>query len=138
MEINITFFIETIMFFLLFLFLSRILFIPLDNLFSVRERKILDEQLKTAKINEEINKQKIYIDEQISLKTQETKELYKKFQNVHIANHKNEITLFKSAVQRKYLKILLKLEDETSIIRKKLNKNKHTLAMTIYCKLYKN
>jgi hypothetical protein len=101
MEINVTCLILMLMFFGLFTFLSKTLFSYLNNVFSERERLIIGEKDILDNINNEINKQNIYVKERTELKFKELEIIYKKFRNEMSITQNNKIRLVKEASQKK-------------------------------------
>lgn len=116
MEINVTCLIIMLMFFGLFTFLSQTLFYYLNNVFSERERLIVGEKDILDNINNEINKQNIYVKERTELKFKELEIIYKKFRNEMSIAQNNKMRLVKEASQKKYQETLLRIENESNIV----------------------
>jgi len=135
MEINVTCLILMLMFFGLFTFLSQTLFYYLSNVFSERERLIVGEKDILDNINNEINKQNIYVKERTELKFKELEIIYKKFRNEMSITQNNKIRLVKEASQKKYQEALLKIENESNIVNEELNDKKQELVTMVYQKL---
>lgn len=135
MEINVTCLILMLMFLGLFTFLSQTLFYYLDNVFSERERLIVGEKDILDNINNEINKQNIYVKERTELKFKELEIIYKKFRNEMSITQNNKIRLVKEASQKKYQEALLKIENESNIVNEELNDKKQELVTMVYQKL---
>jgi len=123
------------MFLGLFTFLSKTLFYYLNNVFSERERLIIGEKDILDNINNEINKQNIYIKERTELKFKELELIYKKFRNEMSITQNNKIRLVKEASQKKYQETLLRIENESNIVNEELNDKKHELVTMVYQKL---
>jgi tRNA G18 (ribose-2'-O)-methylase SpoU len=123
------------MFLGLFTFLSQTLFYYLDNVFSERERLIEGEKDILDNINNEINKQNIYIKERTELKFKELEIIYKKFRNEMSITQNNKIRLVKEASQKKYQETLLRIENESNIVNEELNDKKQELVTMVYQKL---
>jgi F0F1-type ATP synthase membrane subunit b/b' len=123
------------MFFGLFIFLSKTLFYYLNNVFSERERLTIGEKNTLDKINNEINKQNIYVKERTELKFKELETIYKKFRNEISITQNNEIRLAKEASQKKYHETLLRIENESNIVNEELNDKKQELVTMVYQKL---
>jgi hypothetical protein len=135
MEINITCLIIVLMFFGLFTFLSKTLFYYLNNVFSERERLTIGEENILDNINNEINKQNIYVKERTELKSKELEIIYKKFRNEMYITQNNKIRLVKEASQKKYHETLLRIENESNIVNEELNDKKQELVTMVYQKL---
>lgn len=135
MEINVTCLILMLMFFGLFTFLSQTLFYYLSNVFSERERLIVGEKDILDNINNEINKQNIYVKERTELKFKELEIIYKKFRNEMSITQNNKIRLVKEASQKKYQETLLRIENESNIVNEELNDKKQELVTMVYQKL---
>lgn len=135
MEINVTCLILMLMFLGLFTFLSQTLFYYLNNVFSERERLIEGEKDILDNINNEINKQNIYIKERTELKFKELEIIYKKFRNEMSITQNNKIRLVKEASQKKYQETLLRIENESNIVNEELNDKKQELVTMVYQKL---
>jgi F0F1-type ATP synthase membrane subunit b/b' len=135
MEINVTCLILMLMFLGLFTFLSQTLFYYLNNVFSERERLIVGEKDILDNINNEINKQNIYIKERTELKFKELEIIYKKFRNEMSITQNNKIRLVKEASQKKYQETLLRIENESNIVNEELNDKKQELVTMVYQKL---
>jgi F0F1-type ATP synthase membrane subunit b/b' len=123
------------MFFGLFTFLSKTLFYYLNNVFSERERLIVGEKDILDNINNEINKQNIYVKERTELKFKELEVIYKKFRNEMSITQNNKIRLVKEASQKKYQETLLRIENESNIVNEELNDKKQELVTMVYQKL---
>jgi hypothetical protein len=123
------------MFFGLFIFLSKTLFYYLNNIFSERERLTIGEKNILDNINNEINKQNIYVKERTELKFKELETIYKKFRNEISITQNNEIRLAKEASQKKYHETLLRIENESNIVNEELNDKKQELVSMVYQKL---
>jgi F0F1-type ATP synthase membrane subunit b/b' len=123
------------MFLGLFTFLSQTLFYYLNNVFSERERLIEGEKDILDNINNEINKQNIYIKERTELKFKELEIIYKKFRNEMSITQNNKIRLVKEASQKKYQETLLRIENESNIVNEELNDKKQELVTMVYQKL---
>jgi hypothetical protein len=123
------------MFFGLFIFLSKTLFYYLNNIFSERERLTIGEKNILDNINNEINKQNIYVKERTELKFKELETIYKKFRNEISITQNNEIRLAKEASQKKYHETLLRIENESNIVNEELNDKKQELVTMVYQKL---
>ena len=108
------------MFFGLFTFLSKTLFYYLNNVFSERERLTIGEENILDNINNEINKQNIYVKERTELKSKELEIIYKKFRNEMYITQNNKIRLVKEASQKKYHETLLRIENESNIVNEEL------------------
>lgn len=124
MEINVTCLILMLMFFGLFTFLSQTLFYYLSNVFSERERLIVGEKDILDNINNEINKQNIYVKERTELKFKELEIIYKKFRNEMSITQNNKIRLVKEASQKKYQEALLRIENESNTVKHKYSSSK--------------
>lgn len=135
MEVNVTCLILILMFFGLFTFLSKTLFYYLNNVFSERERLTTGETNILDNINNEINKQNIYIKERTELKFKELEIIYKKFRNEMSITQNNKIRLVKEASQKKYQETLLRIENESNIVNEELNDKKQELVTMVYQKL---
>lgn len=135
MEINVTCLIIMLMFFGLFTFLSQTLFYYLNNVFSERERLIVGEKDILDNINNEINKQNIYVKERTELKFKELEIIYKKFRNEMSIAQNNKMRLVKEASQKKYQETLLRIENESNIVNEELNDKKQELVSMVYQKL---
>lgn len=135
MEINVTCLILMLMFLGLFTFLSQTLFYYLSNVFSERERLIVGEKDILDNINNEINKQNIYVKERTELKFKELEIIYKKFRNEMSITQNNKIRLVKEASQKKYQETLLRIENESNIVNEELNDKKQELVTMVYQKL---
>lgn len=135
MEINVTCLILMLMFLGLFTFLSQTLFYYLNNVFSERERLIEGEKDILDNINNEINKQNIYIKERTELKFKELEIIYKKFRNEMSITQNNKIRLVKEASQKKYQETLLRIENESNIVNEELSDKKQELVTMVYQKL---
>lgn len=135
MEVNVTCLILILMFFGLFTFLSKTLFYYLNNVFSERERLTIGEKDILDNINNEINKQNIYIKERTELKFKELEIIYKKFRNEMSITQNNKIRLVKEASQKKYQETLLRIENESNIVNEELNDKKQELVTMVYQKL---
>jgi F0F1-type ATP synthase membrane subunit b/b' len=135
MEINVTCLILMLMLLGLFTFLSQTLFYYLSNVFSERERLIVGEKDILDNINNEINKQNIYIKERTELKFKELEIIYKKFRNEMSITQNNKIRLVKEASQKKYQETLLRIENESNIVNEELNDKKQELVTMVYQKL---
>lgn len=135
MEINVTCLILMLMFLGLFTFLSQTLFYYLNNVFNERERLIVGEKDILDNINNEINKQNIYIKERTELKFKELEIIYKKFRNEMSITQNNKIRLVKEASQKKYQETLLRIENESNIVNEELNDKKQELVTMVYQKL---
>jgi tRNA G18 (ribose-2'-O)-methylase SpoU len=123
------------MFFGLFTFLSQTLFYYLNNVFSERERLIVGEKDILDNINNEINKQNIYVKERTELKFKELEIIYKKFRNEMSIAQNNKMRLVKEASQKKYQETLLRIENESNIVNEELNDKKQELVSMVYQKL---
>jgi len=135
MEINVTCLIIMLMFFGLFTFLSKTLFYYLNNVFSERERLIIGEKDILDNINNEINKQNIYVKERTELKSKELEIIYKKFRNEMSIAQNSKIRLIKEASQKKYQETLLRIENESNIVNEELSDKKQELVTMVYQKL---
>lgn len=135
MEINVTCLIIMLMFFGLFTFLSQTLFYYLNNVFSERERLTVGEKDILDNINNEINKQNIYVKERTELKFKELEIIYKKFRNEMSIAQNNKMRLVKEASQKKYQETLLRIENESNIVNEELNDKKQELVSMVYQKL---
>lgn len=135
MEINVTCLIIMLMFFGLFTFLSQTLFYYLNNVFSERERLTVGEKDILDNINNEINKQNIYVKERTELKFKELEIIYKKFRNEMSIAQNNKMRLVKEASQKKYQETLLRIENESNIVNEELNDKKQELVTMVYQKL---
>jgi F0F1-type ATP synthase membrane subunit b/b' len=135
MEINVTCLILMLMLLGLFTFLSQTLFYYLSNVFSERERLIVGEKDILDNINNEINKQNIYVKERTKLKFKELEIIYKKFRNEMSITQNNKIRLVKEASQKKYQETLLRIENESNIVNEELNDKKQELVTMVYQKL---
>ena len=135
MEINITCLIIVLMFFGLFTFLSKTLFYYLNNVFGERERLTVGEKNTLDNINNEINKQNIYIKERTELKSKELEIIYIKFRNEMSITQNNKIRLVKEASQKKFHETLLRIENESNIVNEELNDKKQELVTMVYQKL---
>jgi len=135
MEINITCLIIMLMFFGLFTFLSKTLFYYLNNVFGERERLTVGEKNTLDNINNEINKQNIYIKERTELKSKELEIIYIKFRNEMSITQNNKIRLVKEASQKKFHETLLRIENESNIVNEELNDKKQELVTMVYQKL---
>jgi len=124
-----------LMFFGLFTFLSQTLFYYLNNVFSERERLIVGEKDILDNINNEINKQNIYVKERTELKFKELEIIYKKFRNEMSIAQNNKMRLVKEASQKKYQETLLRIENESNIVNEELNDKKQELVSMVYQKL---
>lgn len=136
MEINVTCLIIMLMFFGLFTFLSQTLFYYLNNVFSERERLIVGEKDILDNINNEINKQNIYVKERTELKFKELEIIYKKFRNEMSIAQNNKMRLVKEASQKKYQETLLRIENESNIVNEELNDKKQELVSIVYQTLF--
>jgi tRNA G18 (ribose-2'-O)-methylase SpoU len=123
------------MFFGLFTFLSQTLFYYLNNVFSERERLTVGEKDILDNINNEINKQNIYVKERTELKFKELEIIYKKFRNEMSIAQNNKMRLVKEASQKKYQETLLRIENESNIVNEELNDKKQELVSMVYQKL---
>jgi hypothetical protein len=123
------------MFFGLFTFLSKTLFYYLNNVFSERERLIIGEKDILDNINNEINKQNIYVKERTELKSKELEIIYKKFRNEMSIAQNSKIRLIKEASQKKYQETLLRIENESNIVNEELSDKKQELVTMVYQKL---
>jgi tRNA G18 (ribose-2'-O)-methylase SpoU len=123
------------MFFGLFTFLSQTLFYYLNNVFSERERLTVGEKDILDNINNEINKQNIYVKERTELKFKELEIIYKKFRNEMSIAQNNKMRLVKEASQKKYQETLLRIENESNIVNEDLNDKKQELVSMVYQKL---
>jgi tRNA G18 (ribose-2'-O)-methylase SpoU len=123
------------MFFGLFTFLSQTLFYYLNNVFSERERLTVGEKDILDNINNEINKQNIYVKERTELKFKELEIIYKKFRNEMSIAQNNKMRLVKEASQKKYQETLLRIENESNIVNEELNDKKQELVTMVYQKL---
>jgi tRNA G18 (ribose-2'-O)-methylase SpoU len=119
----------------LFTFLSKTLFYYLSNVFSERERLIIGEKDIVDNINNEINKQNIYVKERTELKFKELEIIYKKFRNEMSIAQNNKMRLVKEASQKKYQETLLRIENESNIVNEELNDKKQELVSMVYQKL---
>lgn len=124
-----------LMFFGLFTFLSKTLFYYLNNVFSERERLIIGEKDILDNINNEINKQNIYVKERTELKSKELEIIYKKFRNEMSIAQNSKIRLIKEASQKKYQETLLRIENESNIVNEELSDKKQELVTMVYQKL---
>jgi len=123
------------MFFGLFTFLSKTLFYYLNNVFGERERLTVGEKNTLDNINNEINKQNIYIKERTELKSKELEIIYIKFRNEMSITQNNKIRLVKEASQKKFHETLLRIENESNIVNEELNDKKQELVTMVYQKL---
>lgn len=138
MELNVTFCIEIAMISILFPFLNFAIFGPLGRVFAERERLTLGKRRNIEKTLIEINKQKIYIKEQMDMKLYDLIESYKRFQHDHAEDQKKKIKLAHNSYKNKHDEILIKLEEELDEAITILSKEKHILAGMIYDRLHKN
>lgn len=136
MEVNITIFIQALIFLMLFLFLSNVLFKPLKNILQERNKYTLDEKIKVNLIYKEIKQQDIYINQQISITLKKAKKLYvKNMQDILI----KETEIFnncKIASQKKHKEILSEIQSRKIIIAQQLHQNVLSIATIMYEKLY--
>jgi len=136
MEVNITIFIQAFVFLMLFLFLSNVLFSPLDKLFIERNNRTLGLRIKIDKIQKQIKKQEVYINEKINIEFQKSQLFYENTCKVHIKHQENKLDLMKTEFKKKYKEILLELNNKKIVITDKLMQDKNKIAKTIYNKLY--
>ena len=136
MEVNITIFIQAFVFLMLFLFLSNVLFSPLDKLFIERNNRTLGLRIKIDKIQKQIKKQEVYINEKINIEFQKSQLFYENTCKVHIKHQENKLDLMKTEFKKKYKEILLELNNKKILITDKLMQDKNKIAKTIYNKLY--
>lgn len=136
MEVNITIFIQAFVFLMLFLFLSNVLFSPLDKLFIERNNKTLGLRIKIDEIQKQIRKQESYINEKINLEFQKSQLFYDNTFKIYIQHQENKLELIKIDLQKKHKEILLELNNKKIVIADKLMQDKNQIAKTIYNKLY--
>lgn len=138
MEINITIFIQAIIFLMLYILLSNVLFKPLSNLFKEREKQTLGNKEAARLILEKIKKKELYIKEQTSLTLKKAKMVYRKAQQENMIKSKQHIQVLQKDSQTKYKNEFLKLNNESVFIKNQLRKMESGFIETILQKLYKN
>lgn len=138
MEINITIFIQAIIFLMLYILLSNVLFKPLSDLFEEREKQTLGNREAARLILEKIKKKESYIKEQTSLTLKKAKIVYRKVQQENMIKNKQYIQALQKDSQMRYKNEFLKLNNEALLIKNQLRKMESGFIETILQKLYKN
>jgi len=124
MEINITIFIQALIFLMLFIFSSRFLFYPLKKLFNQRhvlvakeKNRIYQKQFRVTQQNYYLSKLSFLIDNKIRRKKDYIE------RNIHfIVRRRSKDKKFR--INEKYRDIKLKLFNEFTIAKKKIIKDK--------------
>lgn len=138
MEINITIFIQAIIFLMLYILLSNVLFKPLNNLLKERKKQTLGNKEEASLILKKIKKKESYIKKQTSLTLKKARIVYRKAQHKNAIKSKIHIQSLQKDSQIKYKNEFLKLNNETIIIKNQLQEMKNGFIKTILQKLYKN
>jgi len=110
MEVNITIFIQAFVFLMLFLFLSNVLFSPLDKLFIERNNKTLGLRIKIDKIQKQIKKQELYINEKINIEFKKSQLFYENTFKIHIKHQENKLELMKIEFKKKTQRNTFRIE----------------------------
>jgi hypothetical protein len=119
MEINITVFIQALIFLMLFIFLSKTLFVSLQNTINARNILVDDEKKDISLINDKIIHQKYHIKKVLFLMADRVKRKHKYFNKGNILEKQMNFkrVSFKNAEKHKRLTFKLRNEILTSKLR---------------------
>lgn len=124
MEINVTIFIQALIFLMLFLFSSKLLFNPLDEVYTKRRNVTNNEECQISIIKSSINEQKYYLAKIIFLlenKIRRKNTYITKYQNLKKRKYEKIINIRNS---EKYKNITFQLQNEFGIAKNKILRKK--------------
>jgi len=135
MELNITIFIQALIFLMLFIFSSQIIFKPLRTLFLERSQIINHEKQKILTLKSSIKEQKYHIKKTIFLIRNKVQRQHRSININNVLKEKEFQRRINFQQSEKYRNSIFKLKNEIFLVRKKVIVDKNNLTKHIMDKL---
>jgi F0F1-type ATP synthase membrane subunit b/b' len=135
MELNITIFIQALIFLMLFIFSSQIIFKPLRTLFLERSQIINHEKQKILTLKSSIKEQKYHIKKTIFLIKNKVQRQHRSININNVLKEKEFQRRINFQQSEKYKNSIFKLKNEIFLVRKKVIVDKNNLTKHIMDKL---